>query len=309
MDTRYEEMKQSVEHYLRELPLLANAEAIQTEASTVPPDADTIPQPLRSAMRYSLMLSGKRLRPVLLLMAYSLCKQDWSSVLPFAAALEMIHTYSLIHDDLPALDNDDLRRGKPSNHVVFGENMAILAGDGLLQLAYETMLEAPFTQEHPLSSVRAIREIAYRAGVRGMIAGQTLDVKLEGSAPNAELVRYIHLHKTADLLTAPMVAGLILADADEQQIQAGARYGQALGLAFQMTDDLLDLHGDVKLMGKQAGMDAQRGKMTWPAVHGEEQTLAAAQECVNHAIDALNCFGAAANELRSIAKQTLVRVH
>ena len=147
-------------------------------------------------------------------------RDDWQRVVPFACALEMIHTYSLIHDDLPAMDNDALRRGKPTNHLVLGENMAILAGDGLLNLAYETMLNAPFSAEHPAEAVAAMREIAMRAGVTGMIAGQTLDVKLEGHAPTQDSVRYIHLHKTADLLTAPVVAGLMLAGASEEQREA-----------------------------------------------------------------------------------------
>lgn len=148
-------------------------------------------------MRYSLLLPGKRLRPVLLLAAYHLLREDWENALPFACALEMIHTYSLIHDDLPAMDNDALRRGKPTNHRVFGENMAILAGDGLLNMAYETMLGSSFALEHPDRALRAAAEIARRAGVCGMIAGQIMDVKLEGHTPTKESVAYIHRHKRA----------------------------------------------------------------------------------------------------------------
>ena len=182
-----------------------------TEPAQEAPAEGEVPQPLRSAMRYSLLLPGKRIRPVLLLAAYHLLRDDWQEAVPFACALEMIHTYSLIHDDLPAMDDDALRRGKPTNHRVYGEAMAILAGDGLLNMAYETMLAAPLTQKAPERALPAIREMAERAGVRGMVAGQVLDVTMEGQTPRKDIVRYIHLHKTADLLTAPLTAGLMLA--------------------------------------------------------------------------------------------------
>ncbi|MEG2604275.1 MAG: polyprenyl synthetase family protein [Clostridia bacterium] len=300
--------QEAVEAALCANPLLAQAnETPVTEPTLQELAADAVPQPLRSAMRYSLLLPGKRLRPVLLLAAYHLLCEDWESVLPFACALEMIHTYSLIHDDLPALDNDALRRGQPTNHRVFGEGMAILAGDGLLNMAYETMLCAPAALREPARALRAVREIAMRAGVRGMIAGQTLDVKLEGQPPTQESVRYIHLHKTADLLTAPITAGLILAGADEEQLQAGRVYGQGIGLAFQIVDDLLDLEGDAQTLGKATGMDAQRGKMTWPAVYGVQRAHADARRAVEQALDALSAFGARAEFLRELAEQTLVR--
>lgn len=287
--------------------LLQENETPVTEVTERAPQEDLPPQPLRSAMRYSLLLPGKRIRPVLLLAAYHLIRDDWQSVLPFACALEMIHTYSLVHDDLPAMDNDDLRRGKPTNHRVFGENMAILAGDGLLNMAYETMLNAPFTAEHPAQAVAAMREIAKRAGVTGMIAGQTLDVKLEGHEPCRESVRYIHLHKTADLLTAPVTAGLLLAGATDEQIAAGQAYGCGLGLSFQIQDDLLDLEGDVALLGKQTGMDAQRGKMTWPAVCGVEKAREDAAQAVQSAVNAMAVFGERADFLTTLARNTLAR--
>lgn len=234
-------------------------------------------------------------------------REDWREVLPFACGLEMIHTYSLIHDDLPALDNDELRRGKPTNHIVFGENMAILAGDGLLNCAYETMLSCPFSAEHPAEALRAIGEIARRAGVSGMIAGQTLDVKLEGAKPEAPNVRYIHLHKTADLLTAPVTAGLMLAGASREQLEAAEAFGQNLGLAFQIQDDLLDLQGDVALLGKQTGMDAQRGKNTWPAVYGIEASQEAAKQAIANAMDALSVFGPVNEFLVNFTRSLLER--
>ena len=298
----------AVEQALLQFPMLAAAgEQPVTEAIERNPQENLPPQPLRSAMRYSLLLPGKRIRPTLLLAAYHLLREDWQSVLPFACALEMIHTYSLIHDDLPALDNDALRRGKPTNHRVYGENMAILAGDGLLNMAYETMLNAPFSGEHPGEAVAAMREIAHRAGVCGMIAGQTLDVKLEGQAPSKESVHYIHLHKTADLLTAPITAGLMLAGASEEQLEAGRIYGRGLGLAFQIIDDLLDLEGDVALLGKETGMDAARGKMTWPAVCGTEQARADAAQAVEEAVEAISVFGQKSEKLCALARGTLVR--
>lgn len=300
--------QEAVEQALCQFPMLENAgDEPVTEAVERDPAEGLPPQPLRSAMRYSLLLPGKRLRPVLLLAAYHLLKEDWQSVLPFACALEMIHTYSLVHDDLPAMDDDALRRGKPTNHRVYGENMAILAGDGLLNMAYETMLNAEFTAEHPAQTVRAMREIARRAGVCGMIAGQTLDVKLEGHAPSRESVRYIHLHKTADLLTAPITAGLMLAGATEEQLEAGRAYGRGLGLAFQIEDDLLDLEGDVAALGKETGMDAQRGKMTWPAVCGVEEAREDARKAAAEAAEAMTIFGEKGEKLSRLALETLVR--
>lgn len=298
----------AVEEALASMQLISAAEAEPvTEAPAQPPAEGEIPQPLRSAMRYSLLLPGKRLRPVLLLAAYHLLREDWREALPFACALEMIHTYSLIHDDLPALDDDKLRRGQPTNHLVYGENMAILAGDGLLNLAYETMLSAPLCEKEPANAVRAAREIACRAGVRGMIAGQTLDVKLEGTEPNRDSVRYIHLHKTADLLTAPVTAGLMLAGATAEQLEAGREYGQGIGLAFQIIDDLLDIQGDVHKLGKETGMDAQRGKMTWPAVCGVEQSRQDALDAVTRAVKAMQTFGAKGDFLAELAQKSLVR--
>lgn len=300
--------QEAVEQALEAFPLLADAGAEPvTKAVERAPREGMPPQPLRSAMRYSLLLPGKRIRPTLLLAAYHLIREDWESVLPFACALEMIHTYSLIHDDLPAMDDDALRRGKPTNHRVYGENMAILAGDGLLNMAYETMLNAPFTAQRPAQAVAAMREIARRAGVCGMIAGQTLDVKLEGCAPSRESVRYIHLHKTADLLTAPVTAGLMLAGAADEQIEAGRIYGRGLGLAFQIVDDLLDLEGDAALLGKETGMDAQRGKMTWPAVCGVETARADAKQAVAEAVEAMRIFGDRGEKLSDLARKTLVR--
>ena len=278
-----------------------------SEAYQAPENAE-IPEPLRVAMRYSLLLPGKRLRPTLLLAGYALVADDWEAAMPFALAMEMIHAYSLIHDDLPALDNDDLRRGQPTNHRVFGENVAILAGDGLYSLAFETMLTASLQFSKPENAIAAMEEIARRAGVRGMIGGQTMDVVMEGQTPDRAMVGYIHRHKTADLITAAIVAGLKLAGADAERMTAGETYGQKLGLAFQIVDDLLDLDGNVAILGKQTGMDAQRGKMTWPAVYGEQAARVVAAHLSDDAVAALAPFGDKASELKELARKTLNRV-
>ncbi len=214
-----------------------------------------IPDILLTAMEYSLLAGGKRLRAVLLLASCEAIGGDTGKALPFACALEMIHTYSLIHDDLPAMDNDDLRRGQLTNHRKFGEDVAILAGDGLLSAAMELMARqtAKLAKAGDCSGVLAMEAIARHAGVTGMVAGQTMDVTGEGTKPTADKVRYIHLHKTADLLTAPVEAGLLLAGATQDQVKYGCEYGQHLGMAFQMVDDLLDVIGTEEALGKSIG--------------------------------------------------------
>lgn len=276
---------------------LAAEEALR---SAVP---DDVPEPLASAMRYSLMAGGKRLRPVLLLAAYNMAQPDITPALPFAAALEMVHTYSLIHDDLPAMDNDDLRRGKPTCHKVYGEGMAVLAGDGLLSLAFETMASSG----HP-RAFAALRELALRCGTRGMVAGQCADLTAEETGGSPELLRYIHLHKTADLLTAPVVMGLTLAGADEAQIDAGREYGRNLGVAFQIIDDILDVVGNEAVLGKHTGKDAAENKCTWVSVYGLEKARQDAALYTGLAVKSLDSWQNAGNFLKTLAQRTLMRV-
>ncbi len=245
-----------------------------------------IPSPLWEAMSYSLEAGGKRIRPALLLAACEMAGGDDETALPFACALEMIHTYSLIHDDLPAMDNDDLRRGQPTNHKVFGENVAILAGDGLLNAAAEVMA-ASSVKIGDLRGIRAMEIIMRHAGVTGMIAGQSEDVTSEGQDPKEDIVRYIHEHKTADLLEAAVEAGLALAGAGEDEIDAGREYALHIGLAFQMTDDLLDVTGSADRMGKSAGKDQEQNKMTWVALKGVEGTAEDARKEIELAKEAL----------------------
>ena len=227
---------------------------------------------LADAMRYSLEVGGKRLRPALLLASCEFAGGSIDEALPYALALEYIHTYSLIHDDLPAMDNDDLRRGKPTNHKVFGEAMAILAGDGLLSTAAEIVTGCPLNYcEDPVkmrNHVSAANEIMSRAGARGMIAGQTADIKGENTEPTAELIRFIELHKTADLITAPVRAGLMIAGADDDTLERFTLYARDIGVAFQILDDILDIEGDQALLGKTPGKDAEQGKCNYAFVHG-----------------------------------------
>ena len=248
-----------------------------------------IPSPLWEAMSYSLEAGGKRIRPALLLAACETAGGDSSLALPFACALEMIHTYSLIHDDLPAMDNDDLRRGQPTNHKVFGENVAILAGDGLLNAAAELMAVSAVKMDD-MRGIRAMEIIMRHAGVTGMIAGQSEDVTSEGQEPREDIVRYIHEHKTADLLEAAVEAGLALAGAEETEIAAGREYALHLGLAFQMTDDLLDVTGSADRLGKSTGKDQEQNKMTWVALKGVEGTAGDARKEIDLAKEALRAL-------------------
>lgn len=236
------------------------------------PELDEKSAVLRESMEYSLLVGGKRLRPVLLLASCDLAGGDTADALPYAAALEYIHTYSLIHDDLPAMDNDDLRRGKPTNHKVFGEDMAVLAGDGLLNTAAEVVTGEVIKQagdaDRMLRHARAAHEIMSRAGIRGMIGGQTADVKGEYTEATPELVAFIEEHKTADLITAPVRAGLMLAGADEEMLTNMTSYAHDIGVAFQILDDILDFEGDAELIGKNVGKDQDLGKCNYVCVHG-----------------------------------------
>lgn len=227
-------------------------------------------QPLIEAMEYSLMAGGKRLRPVLALASYHLFAKDLHLVLPYACGIEMIHTYSLIHDDLPAMDNDDYRRGKPTNHKVFGEGLAILAGDGLLNHAFETMLRNALLQDHPRPFVQSIYEIAQAAGINGMIGGQMVDLASEGHGIDAKTLEYIHNHKTAALIAAPLKIGALIARAEPKDIENMALIGKKLGLAFQIQDDILDIVGDEKKLGKKTGSDIENQKSTYPSLFGIE---------------------------------------
>ena len=263
----------------------------------------TVVEPLRGAMEYALLAPGKRLRPMLLLEAHGMLSPAGNDVMDFAVALEMIHAYSLVHDDLPAMDNDVLRRGQPTCHVAYGEAMAILAGDGLLNLAHELMLASA----HP-RAMRAAHEISACAGVHGMVGGQALDIAHTGHAVDRALIERMQTGKTAALFRAAVCGGLILAGADEAQLAAGADYSLGLGRAFQIIDDLLDLHGDAAQLGKTPGKDEAEGKLTWPAAVGESQAREDARYWTQFAVDALAPFGDRATFLRETALRVLNRI-
>lgn len=268
------------------------------------PGTGGIPAHLCETMRYSLLAGGKRVRPVLLLAACEMLDGDMEQARVPAAALEMIHTYSLIHDDLPGMDDDDYRRGRLTNHKVYGVGHAILAGDALLNYAYECLLQNAMRFEGNLRGhVLAANAIAGRAGVSGMIAGQSLDLLSEHMAPDLDRLAYIHAHKTADLLTAPLLAAGYIAGADEAQFKALSQFGGCMGLAFQIDDDLLDVEGDAQLMGKMTGMDAERGKMTWPSLMGVEASRERSRELWDNAEEALSCFGERAWFMHAFAQR------
>ena len=269
-----------------------------------------MPWLLADAMRYSLLAGGKRLRPCMLLAAVDMLGGDINEALDIACCVEMIHTYSLIHDDLPGMDNDTMRRGRPTNHVVFGEGQAILAGDGLLNFAFERMLGCAL--RHPgreAAFLKAIYEIASGSGVTGMIAGQVMDLYCENNrVGGADELEYIQLGKTACMFIHPLRAAGYLAGASQEEIDALGRYGEAFGILFQATDDLLDVEGDAALLGKNTGMDAALGKLTWVAAVGVEQTRRDAREHIQRAVEALGIFGESMNFLKDLAQSTLMRV-
>ncbi len=263
---------------------------------------------LGRAMRYSLFAGGKRLRPILCLAGAEAVGAAPEIAMPAALALEMIHTYSLIHDDLPAMDNDDLRRGKPTSHKVFGEALAILAGDGLLTEGLRFLAGAGLQGlVRPDLALAALEVIARAAGKEGMIAGQVVDLESEGREADESLVRFIHHHKSGALIAASVTSGAILGGGDESQIKALERYGRSVGLAFQIVDDILDIEGDIEEMGKTPGMDQARGKATYPRVVGRDRSWEEARRMVSEAQAALAGFGPETDPLREIAAYFLNR--
>ena len=271
------------------------------------PVPDGLQKQVLEAARYSLYAGGKRLRPILCLAAAEVVGGAADSAMPAACALEMIHTYSLIHDDLPAMDNDDFRRGKPTNHKVFGEAMAILAGDALVTEAFEFAASASDRGFAPEKVLKVIRILVRASGYRGMIGGQVIDLECETREADLATVEYMHIHKTGALLSASLEIGAILGGGSDPQIAALRTYGHHFGLAFQITDDLLDIEGDADVMGKKPGSDAAKNKKTYPALLGLVQSRQAAREHVDEALCALGAFDAKALPLRAIAAYLLVR--
>jgi geranylgeranyl diphosphate synthase type II len=269
------------------------------------PRASVSPATIHKAMRYSLFAGGKRLRPVLCLAATDACGGRAGAALPLACAIECIHTYSLIHDDLPSMDNDDLRRGRATCHKVFGDGIAILAGDALLTIAFEIAAQAKETRRYDLRQI--FQEISTAAGSQKLIAGQVADLEGEGRRLNRTQLRYIHENKTAALLTASVRLGAMAANASAQELAAITAFGRALGLAFQVIDDILDVTQTSEKLGKSAGKDVAAKKATYPAVIGLEKSRAEAKRLTNRAAAALANFGRSADRLRAIAKHLLAR--
>ncbi len=265
------------------------------------PRPDQPPAKLHEAMRYSVLAPGKRLRPILVLASAEAVGGDIESVLPAACAIECIHAFSLIHDDLPCMDNDDLRRGRPTNHVVFGEAMALLAGDALLALAFE-LLSMHSESVSPQRVIQATRMVARASGTWGMVGGQVADMQSEGTEVDADTLRFIHARKTGALLTASACLGAMLSNASESQLLCLQEYGHHIGLAFQITDDILDVVGDVSKIGKPVGSDLRQDKATYPKLYGLDQSIAMAKEEVENAVAAIESLGVLAEPLRSIAR-------
>lgn len=261
------------------------------------------------AMRYSLFVGGKRIRPILCLAGATAIGGESAEpeALPVACALECIHTYSLIHDDLPAMDNDDLRRGQPTNHKVFGEAAAILAGDGLLTFAFELLSGSETQHVDDAVRLRIIRLISKAAGSEGMVGGQSLDMLYEGKKVGYMTLRNIHRSKTGALISAAVLSGAMLAGATESQLQALRAYGEQIGLAFQIVDDILDMEASTEDLGKTAGSDLEAAKVTYPSLFGLEQSHRMAEETQKKAILALSSFDEKADPLRALATYIVAR--
>jgi geranylgeranyl diphosphate synthase, type II len=269
------------------------------------PKENAPPPTIHKAMRYSLFAGGKRLRPILCLAAAEGCKGKVTEALPLACAMECIHTYSLVHDDLPSMDNDDFRRGRATCHKVFGDGIAVLAGDGLLTVAFEIAARAKPTRRYSMSEI--LREIAVAAGSRKLIAGQVADLEAEGKKVSRAELRYIHENKTAAMITASVRLGAMSANADAKKLRAITKFGYALGLAFQVIDDILDVTQTTEKLGKSAGKDVAAQKATYPAVIGLDASRAEARRLTNIAQNALKIFGRKAEPLREIANYLLIR--
>jgi len=269
------------------------------------PKANTKPATIHKAMRYSLFAGGKRLRPILCLAAAEACGGKIDKALPLACALECIHTYSLVHDDLPSMDNDDFRRGRPTCHKVFGDGIAVLAGDALLTIAFEIVTRAKPTPRYDMSIL--LREVAVAAGSQKLIAGQVADLEAEGEKATRDRVRYIHENKTAAILTTSVRLGAMSANANQKQLSAITKFGRALGLAFQIIDDILDVTQTSEKLGKSAGKDIAAMKATYPAVIGLENSRAEARRLTGVAHDALSTFGTKAEALHALANYLLER--
>ena len=270
---------------------------------SVMPSSSTPPTTLHESMRYSLMAGGKRVRPILAIAAAEAVGQAAPGLMPIACSLELIHTYSLIHDDLPAMDNDDFRRGKPTNHKVYGDAMAILAGDALLTMAFDLCSHPDLMKGcDPARQVRLMQELAYGSGNMGMVGGQVFDIQAENKDIDLPTLQNIHKHKTGMLIRAAVRMGALAAGAQDRQLDDLTSYAEDVGLAFQIADDVLNVTGTREELGKNPNTDAERGKKTYPTFYGAEGARKLADDCVARAIARLSQFGQAADPLRELAR-------
>ncbi|OMD83815.1 polyprenyl synthetase [Paenibacillus odorifer] len=301
-----ESMRQPLEDYIASI-----SDLLSHKLETILPATWTVPENLQQAMKYSLMAGGKRLRPLLVIAACESLGGSREAALPVAAAIEMVHTYSLIHDDLPAMDNDDYRRGKLTNHKVFGEASAILAGDALLTHAFYSVVQASRKFGIPAENVLSIVEdLAEMAGPRGMVGGQIADMEGEQGLTDLAQLKYIHLHKTGDLIIFSLLAGGRIAGATEKQLEALRDFGTSIGLAFQIQDDILDLVGDEGKLGKKTGSDIKQQKVTYPYFIGLEESRAEVKQLTEAARNAVLNGGFYDNQrLLEIADYLMARDH
>ena len=268
------------------------------------------PQSLYQAIRYSLFNGGKRIRPILSIAAFEAVGGRGEGILPFACGLEMIHAYSLIHDDLPPIDNDDYRRGKLSCHKMFGEAMGILAGDALLTEAFHLMTSRKLQEgilRDPGLILDMVNEVARAAGILGMIGGQVVDIESEKKEIDFPTLQYIHTHKTGALILTSVRLGVKLGPGNDEILRILTRYGERIGLAFQITDDILNVKGDAAILGKRTGSDAAKGKATYPLLLGVEESKRRARELMDSAIEVLSLMGPEADPLREIARFVIGR--
>lgn len=289
-----------VQEYLKKA-----AQTVDAALDSLIPKQSTKPASIHKAMRYSLFAGGKRLRPALALAAAEACGGTFEAALHAACAVECIHTYSLIHDDLPCMDDDDLRRGRPTCHIVFGEGLAVLAGDSLLTLAFEILAQAQPTSRYGIADF--VRELSVASGSRWLIAGQVLDLESEGKPVSKSALKFIHQAKTAALLTCALRLGAMSANVTPSKLKALTDFGHALGLAFQVIDDILDVTQSTEKLGKTAGKDAKAFKATYPALFGLKKSRALAAELTKEALSALKPLGNKAVMIRRIAESMLVR--
>lgn len=257
------------------------------------------------AVSYSVNIGGKRIRPILMLLTYSMYEENWRLVLEFASAIEMIHTYSLIHDDLPCMDDDDLRRGKPTNHKVYGENIAVLAGDTLLNEAMNLMMK--FSLKNGKRALIASEKVALASGPEGMIGGQVVDIINEGKKITEDELRYMHIKKTGELIKVSILAGAILGNAPEDDIKALEKFGENLGLAFQIKDDILDVIGSTEKLGKNVLSDEESNKTNFITMHGLEYCIKECENLTKDSIDILDSLSVDTRDLKILTKELLDR--